>query len=174
VPSSLIALALALSVQGEPSGKGDACTLPAALRDALQARFGTSRVLKAADLFEDERALFQKEHKGGCPGVGQGRFFGAKERPAFALVLVDVEPRKNVRLVIARPALSTWTFFEADDLDQGSTPVVGSKAPGTYTDFGRSLTRNSANEVVKLAGYESWERVYVWNGRAFEKLELTR
>lgn len=171
---SVIALAFVLSMQAEAATKGDSCALPAALRDALQARFGTSRILKAADLFEDERALFQKEHRGACPGISQGRFFGAKERPALALVLLDVEPKKNLRLVVARPAMSMWTFFEADELDQGSTPVVGTRGPGTYTDFGRSITRSSANEVVALAGYETWQRVYVWNGRGFEKLELTR
>ena len=171
--ASLLGLALALSLQADPAPKGDACALPAGLRDALQARFGTSRVLKAADLFEDERALFQKEHKGACPGLTQGRFFGAKERPALALVLLDVAPRKNLRLVVARPATSTWIFFEADELDQGSTPVAGSGAPGTFTDVGRSVTRTSANEVVTLAGYETWQRVYVWNGRGFERLELT-
>ena len=172
--SPLVAVALALSLQADPAPRGDACALPAALRDALQARFGTSRILKAADLFEDERALFQKERRGACPGLAQGKFFGAKERPALALVLLDVEPKKNLRLVVARPAMSTWTFFEADELDQGSTPVAGRGDPGTFTDLGRSITRTSANEVVTLAGYETWQRVYVWNGRGFERLDLTR
>src|SRR5688572_33313166 len=121
-------------MQADPAPKGDACAIPAALRDALQARFGTSRVLKATDLFEDERALFQKEHKGACPGISHGRFFGAKERPAMALVLLGVEPKKNLRLVVARPAMATWTFFEADELDQGSTPIAGRGGPGTSTD----------------------------------------
>src|SRR6188768_2893406 len=155
--SSLLGLALALSFQADPASKGDACALPKALSEALQARFGTSRVLKAADLFEDERALFQKEHKGACPGISQGRFFGAKERPALALVLLDVEPKKNLRLVVARPATSTWIFFEADELDPGSTPVAGSASPGTFTDLSKSITRTTATEVVTLAGYETWQ-----------------
>ena len=100
---SFVALALALSLQaGDTPPKGAACFLPKALGDALQQRFGSSRVLKPADLFEDERGLFQKEHPGGCPGIARGQFVGPGQRPAIALILLDVEPRKNIRLVVAR------------------------------------------------------------------------
>ena len=169
-----VAMLLAASLQAGPAPSGEACALPAALRTALEQRYGSARVLKSADLFEDERALFQKDHKGACPGIARGLFFGKGQRPAMAIVLLDVEPRKSVRLIVARPALSTWTFFEADELEQGSTAVAGMKAAGTYTDFNRAVTRTSANEVVTLTSYETWERVYHWNGRGFEKLELTR
>jgi hypothetical protein len=161
-------------MQAGPAPKEGACALPKALSDALQQRFGSSRVLNSADLYEDERALFRKEHPGACPGIARGQFFGPKERPAMAIVLLDVEPKKNLRLVVARPALATWTFFEVDELDQGSTPAAGTKGAGTYTDFNQKITRSSTNEVVALTGYETWQRVYVWNGRAFERLQLTR
>lgn len=171
---SLAALALAVAVQAaEAPPAGDACSLPSGLRDALQQRFGSSRVLKSADLFDDERALFHKEHPGGCPGLARGQFFGGGQRPAIAIVLLDVEPRKTLRLVVARPALSSWTFVELDEMDAGSTPVVGRKGPGTYTDRHEPATRSSAHDVVTLTGYESWQRVYVWNGRKFERLQTS-
>ncbi len=172
---SFAALALALSLQaGETPPKGDSCSLPKALSDALQERFGSSRVLKSADLFEDERALFQKEHPGGCPGIARGQFFGSGQRPAMALILLDVEPRKNIRLVVARPALSAWTFVEVDEMDQGSTAVVGRKGPGAYTDLPTAKARTTNNDVVTLTGYESWQRVYLWNGRTFERLQVVQ
>lgn len=160
-----VAVALALSLQagdGTTAAPGSAsCALPEALRDALQERFGSSRVLKAPDLYEDERALFRAEHPQGCPGVVTGRFFGASERPAYALVLLEVEPKRNLRLVIARPALKSWILFEADELDAGATPVVGrSKAGG-----------DRSRDAVTLTSYETWRRLYLWNGRTFEKLQ---
>lgn len=168
---SFVTLALALSLQAaDTAPKGDACSLPRALSDAVQQRFGSSRVLKAADLFEDERGLFQKEHPGGCPGIARGQFFGAGQRPAIALVLLEVEPRKNVRLVVARPALSTWTFVEVDEMDSGSTAVVGRKGPGAYRDLPSGAAKSTTNDVVTLTGYESWQRAYIWNGRTFDRL----
>jgi hypothetical protein len=156
--SVLVAL-LALPAGAAQSSSG-ACALPAGLREAVQQRFGSARVFQASDLFEDERALFNAEHPGACPGLVQGQFFGAKERPATALLLVDVQPKGNLRLVVARPALKTWTFQEVDELDKGSTPVV-------------SKNRGSGKDTVVLTGYESWQRTFVWNGRAFERLPTT-
>ncbi len=169
----LMGLALALSLQAaDASPKGDACSLPKALSDALQQRFGSSRVLKSADLYEDERGLFQKEHPGACPGIARGQFFGSGQRPAIAVILLDVEPKKNLRLVVARPALSAWTFVEVDEMDQGSTAVAGRKGPGAYTDLPSAKARTTNNDVVTLTGYESWQRVYIWNGRTFDRLQV--
>lgn len=170
---ALLVLGLALSSRAEvPEPGTESCALAPRLREALQQRFGTTRVLKASDLYEDERALFKAEHGGGCPGVATGRFFGAKERPAVAIVLLDVEPKKNIRLVVARPALSSWTLVEVDEMDQGSTAVVGRKGPGAYADLPSAKTRATKNDVVTLTGYESWQRVYIWNGRTFDRLQV--
>ena len=138
-------LALAFSAQtAEPPAKGDSCALAPGLREALQQRFGSSRILKASDLYEDERQLFHAEHRGACPGLTSGRFFGPRERPATALVLLDVEPKKNVRLVVARPAMASWTFFEVEELEQGSTAAVSTKGPGTYSDPRAATPRRDA------------------------------
>jgi hypothetical protein len=174
MPFSIVVFSMALALQtAEAPPAAEGCALPKGLPEALQQRFGSSRVLKPADLFEDERALFRKEHPGACPGIARGLFFGPGQRPAIALVLVDVEPKKNLRLVVARPAMASWTFVELDEMDAGSTAVVGLKGPGTYTDRATTTTRNSAHDIVSLTGYESWERVYIWNGRKFEKLQTT-
>ncbi len=172
----LLAFALALSMQAaDPApSAADGCTLPAPLREALQQRFGSSRVLKAADLFEDERALFRKEHPGGCPGIVRGQFFGPGQRAAIAIVLLEVEPRKNMRLVLARPALSTWTFVEVDEMDTGTTAVVGRKGPGAFRDLPSGAARSTTNDVVTLTGYESWQRAYIWNGRTFDRLQVVQ
>jgi len=171
---SLVALTLALSIQtADVPAKGDVCSLPTPLRDALQQRFGSSRVLKIADLFEDERPLFQKEHPGACPGIARGQFFGPGQRPAIAIVLLDIEPKKNIRLVIARPALSTWTFVEADELDAGTTAVVSRATPEAGSVPKAKTDGKAVNEGVVLTSYETWKRLYSWNGRAFEKTVLT-
>ena len=170
---SFVALALALSIQAaEAPPKGDACSLPKGMREALEQRFGSSRVLKSADLYEDERGLFHKEHPGACPGIAHGQFFGSGQRPAIVLVLLDVKPKKNLRLVVARPALSAWTFVEVDEMDPGSTAVAGRKGPGAYKDLPSATVRTTNNDVITLTGYESWQRVYIWSGRTFERLQI--
>lgn len=168
---ALVIFGLAFSSEAaEPPATDGPCALAPTLRAALQQRFGSSRVLKATDLFEDERSLFGAQHRGACPGMTTGRFFGPKERPAIALVLLEVEPKKNIRLVVARPALSAWTFFELEDMDQGSTAVVWTEVPGTPKDPNVAKTPRSTNDLLVLSGYESWRRAYTWNGRAFEAL----
>lgn len=165
------AVALALSMQAaEPTlaaSGPEPCALPAKLREALQERFGSSRVLTASDLYEDERALFRAEHPRGCPGVAVGKFFTASERPAYAVVLKGVEPKKNLLLVIARPALKAWILFEADELDAGATPAVGRAKAAV--DQGATPVRGGSRDAVTLTSYETWRRLYVWNGRAFER-----
>ncbi len=160
-----VALALAVSAAQDVAARSEPCALPAALRETLQSRFGSSRVLTAADLYEDERALFRADHPGACPGVRAGKFFGAAERPALAVILMGVGPRKDARLIVARPAMATWILFEVDELREGSTAVVGSesglKVKGSPGD-------RTAPEVLTLSAYEAWKRVYRWTGRAFE------
>ena len=168
---SLFALALGLSIQAaEPPAKGDACALPSGLREAVQQRFGSARVLRSADLFEDERGLFQKEHPGACPGLAHGQFFGPGQRPAIALILLDVEPKKNVRLVVARPALAIWTLVEVDEFDAGTTAVVGKSKPGPKASAGTTAAKPASTDSVSLTSYETWRRLYVWNGRRFDRV----
>jgi hypothetical protein len=162
----LLALALGLSATTqETAPRGEPCALPNALRQALQSRFGSSRVLTAADLYEDERALFRADHPRACPGLATGRFFGARERAAMALVLLDVGPAKAVRLIVARPAMATWTLLEVEELQKGATPVVWSETPPKSRDA-RAFT-----DLVILSAYDAWRRGYLWNGRSFERVE---
>jgi len=159
-------LALALTGQAaETEVRTAPCALPTALGEALQSRFGSSRVLTAADLYEDERALFRADHPGACPGVRAGKFFGATERPALAVIVMGVGPGKHLRLVVARPAMATWVLFEVDELPEGSTAVVGSERGLRAKDESADRT---APEVLTLYAYEAWKRVYRWNGRVFE------
>ncbi len=173
--SATLLLALALSLQATvPPSAGGPCALATGLREALQTRFGTSRVLNASDLFEDERALFKADHPGACPGVASGRFFGDKERPALALVLLNGGPKANVRLVVARPALSAWTFHELDEIATGSTAVALRGGPGKFVDSrDPARTRRTDADVVRLLSLETWERVYLWTGRTFEAFHVS-
>lgn len=151
-----LAFTLAFSAAQDVAARTEPCALPGALREALQSRFGSSRILTAADLYEDERALFRADHPGACPGVRAGKFFGAKERPALAVLVMGVGPKKDVRLIVARPAMATWILFEVDELREGSTAVVGTESGRTTPD------------TLTLSAYEAWKRAYRWNGRVFE------
>ena len=179
IGATVLALSLAAhSAQGpSPSpaaASGGACALDAKLRAELEKRYGTSRVLSQADLYEDERALYRKDHGPACPGIARGKFFSADERPATALLLMDVGPKAGVKLVVARPATTTWVFFEVEDLEKGSTAVIWKEGPGTYdgTPYDdKKLT--SKNDVIALTGYESWQRVFIWTGTKFEYVQTT-
>jgi len=162
--SFLLALTLAFSAAAQASSpRTEACSLPATLLEVLQSRLGASRVLTLSDLFEDERALFRADHPGACPGIKAGRFFGAAERPAIAVILLGVGPGKDVRLIVARPAMATWILSEVSELREGSTAVVGSES-------GMKQGDKTAPDVLVLSAYEAWKRSYRWNGRAFEPI----
>lgn len=168
-----LAFSLAFAAAQDVASRTEPCALPTALREALQSRFGSSRVLSSADLYEDERALFRADHPGACPGVRAGKFFGAQERPALAVIVMGVGPKKDVRLIVARPAMAAWVLVEVETMEQGSTAVVWKEGPGTYNDPYNEKTLKSASDVVVLTGYESWRRVYIWNGRAFDVLQTS-
>ncbi|MEO8360236.1 MAG: hypothetical protein ABI672_09420 [Vicinamibacteria bacterium] len=171
-----LVLAFGLSGAAHAADKkpvGGPCVLAPALRHAVQERFGSARVLSATDLFEDERKLFIEAHKAACPGLRTGHFFGSKAqtRPATALVLLDIGPKKEARLIVARPAGKTWVFVEVQTMDSGSTAVISTEGPGSYKDETRTLT--AKDDVVVLTGYGSWRRVYVWNGKTFDSVKTT-
>lgn len=172
-PSLLILSLGLLAAAQETAPPGGPCALPATLREALSSRLGSSRILTAADLYEDERALFRADHPGACPGVRAGKFFGATERPALAIIVMGAGHGKDVRLIVARPAMAAWVLVEVETLEQGSTAVVGRQGPGTYTDPRKGKALKSANDVVVLTAYESWQRAYIWNGRAFDVLQTS-
>ena len=170
---ALAIVALALAGSAPPATRADPCLLAPALRDALQQRFGSTRVLKASDLFEDERKLFQADHPGACPGIASGKFFGAKERAATALLLLDVGSKRNVHLLVARPAMSSWTFFDLEEMDQGSTLVLWKDGPGHYEGPRDGPRIRATNDVISLVAYEATHRVYVWTGAKFEVVWLS-
>ncbi len=170
---ALVIVALALAGSPPPATTADPCLLAPSLRDALQQRFGSTRVLKASDLFEDERELFTADHPGACPGIAGGRFFGAKERPAIAVLLLDVGPKRNVHLLVARPAMSSWTFFDVDEMDPGSTLVLGKAGPALYEGLPDGPRIRATNDVISLVAYEASHRVYIWTGAKFEVVWLS-
>lgn len=169
----LLSIAPASGVGAQEPIGADACALPPALRAAVQEAFGSSRILTPNDLYEDERAIFRREYKGACPGLTTGQFFGRQERPATAMVLMGVGPKKDMRLVAARPALSSWTFVELDQMDAGGTPVVSTARPGALSSLPETMARRNDRDVVLLTALETWQRGYLWNGRSFEKTELS-
>ena len=165
---TLLVLGLALAGSAAPATRADPCPLVPSLRDALQQRFGSTRVLKTSDLFEDERGLFKADHPGACPGLAVGRFFGAKERAAIAILLLDVGPKRNVHLLVARPAMSSWTFFDVDEMDPGSTLVLWKDGPALYEGLHDGSRIRATNDVISLVAYEASHRVYIWTGARFE------
>lgn len=174
---ALVILFSALSPRShgaEAEAKAEPCGLPGALRTAVQERFGSSRILNLSDLYEDERVAFKAQHKRACPGLTTGRFFTATERPATAFVLLGVGPQKDMRLVVARPALSSWTFVELDRMDAGGTAVVSTGRPGSSTEVSGQRVRASDTDIVLWTALETWQRAYTWNGRTFEKQETVQ
>lgn len=152
----------------EKTKSSGSCALEPSLQEALLSKFGSSTVLTTADLFEDERKLFIEDHKAACPGLAKGQFFGAKQRPAIALIVTNVGPKGESVLVMARPALKTWIFLEVERMEKGSTAVVWKDDPGSYDDGHGGPKKIAPNDVVVLTGYEAWQRVYMWTGSKFE------
>ena len=173
-----LALGIAVPAQAAPapstsSVASGSCVLEPKLRAAIEKRFGTSRVLSKADLYEDERELYTKDHGSACPGIARGQFFGAKERPAIAILLVDAGATAAVKLIVARPATTSWVFFEVEELEKGSTAVLWKERPGAYEDRSSDRKLSTKNDVIALTGYESWQRLVIWTGAKFEFLQTS-
>ena len=169
---AFVSAADAVAAQGGARPTSGACALEPTLSAALQERFGSSAVLTLGDLFEDERELFVEEHKGACPGMVKGSFFGDKQRPATALLLMDIGPNKDILLVMARPALKTWTFLEVARSDKGTTAVISKESPGKYKDTVSGKEVRAGSDVAVLTAVGAWRRAYIWSGRAFEVVQL--
>lgn len=149
----------------------DACTLPKDLQRKIAIKYPGSRVVTLADIDEDARGSFQKDHGDACPGLVKVDFYG-DGRPTLALVLtINGKANAYTALVVARRLGGRWRVTE---LGTGGpspyAPVVWSLPPGHYHDVDGNKIIRATRPVIVFAGYESWAIIYAWTGNGVTKV----
>jgi hypothetical protein len=150
----------------------DPCALPPGLDGAINAKFPGAHVVHLADLQDDDKKFFKKDHGLKCPGLVRVDFYGDK-KPTWALVLVSGENQKSKsELVVAHKLESGWDIRSITGGSTSGTPVVWREPPGKYEGVWGDKVIHARNSVIVYCGYESWMVVYAWNGKTIEKVQL--
>jgi len=147
------------------------CDFPAGLGNEISNEYPGTRILRLADLKEDDRKLFIKGHEARCPGLVKVDFYGDR-KPTWALVLIAAKnsPGK-AELVVAHQADNGWDTPLLDVAD--GRPVVWREGPGKYDSVSEPKTIRATNPVIVFCGYESWAILYAWTGKAVEKIWIS-
>ena len=149
----------------------DPCDFPPGLQAELSKKYPGTRVVSLADLSQEDRRLFQKDHGKRCPGLARVNFYG-DGKPTWAVVLILGEnPKRKAQLVVARQMGDNWETRSLDTTD--GTPVVWREGPGKYDGIAEPNTIQAENPVIAFCGYGSWEVLYAWTGKEVQKLQVS-
>jgi hypothetical protein len=149
----------------------DPCDLPPGLQAELSKKYPGTRVVSLADLTQEDRRLFQKDHGKRCPGLARVNFYG-DGKPTWAVVLISGEnPKRKAELVVARQIGDNWETRSLDTTD--GAPVVWREGPGKYDDLDGKKVIQATKPVIVFAGYGSWSVLYAWIGKDVEKVQLS-
>ncbi len=146
-------------VAGAPPN--DACELPKDLQREVASKYPGKKVVNLADLQDDDRGFFQKDHNNTCPGLVKVNFYG-DGKPTLALVLIgNGEGKDSSVLVVAHQVEAAWNI---STLATGgpTVPVVWSLPPGEYRDVYGNKTIRATRPVIVFTKYESWGILYAW------------
>ena len=147
---------------GRSSGpSNDACALPKDLQREVASKYPGKKVVTLADLQDDDKEFFQKDHNDSCPGLVKVDFYG-DGKPTLALVLTGNGKGKDSSvLVVAHQVEAAWNI---STLATGgpTVPVVWSLPPGEYRDVCGNKTIRATRPVIVFTKYESWGILYAW------------
>src|SRR5256885_165814 len=99
-------------------------------------RAATARdtVVTLADLQDDDRGFFQKDHNNSCPGLVKVDFYG-DGKPTLALVLIKKKDEaKESAILVAHQVEATWNITM---LATGGPSVPACRQASTLTFMGR-------------------------------------
>jgi hypothetical protein len=148
---------------------GSNCALPTDLQSAISKKYQGSKVLSLADMVEDDRSFFQKDHGDRCPGLVQVDFYG-DSKPTWAIILLTGEEQKRqAKLVVAHKPDKSWRVTLLETAGE-SAPAVWSEGKGEYTDVYGEKKISARRPVIVLCKYESWAILYSWSGTKVEKI----
>src|SRR5258708_24239447 len=147
-----------IAVAASPDG---ACDLPQDLQREIASKYPGKKIVSLADLQDDDRGFFQKDHNKSCPGLVKVDFYG-DGKPTLALVLIgNGEGKDSSVLVVAHQVEAAWNI---STLATGgpTVPVVWSLPPGEYRDVYGNKTIRATRPVIVFSKYESWGIHYAW------------
>jgi hypothetical protein len=146
------------------------CALPDGLNQEIASKYPNAHVVRLADLGEDDRAQFQKEHSSQCPGLASINFYG-DGKPTLAIVLsFDEMHGAKTQLIVANEVKNSWKIRALELHITGPAPVVWREGPGKYDDVYGEKTLKATNPVIVLCAYDSWAILYAWVSNRIEKI----
>jgi hypothetical protein len=123
-----------------------------------------------ADLSEDDKNLFRKEHGESCPGLVKVDFYG-DGKPTFALALTTKnEAKPKTHLLLAHRVGPKWKVAALNTANGGPIPVVWSEKPGDYKDVYGEKKIHATGPVIVFCGYSSWAVLYAWTNNRVTKI----
>jgi hypothetical protein len=156
-------------VQAAPPN--DPCNLPRSLQEKISNEFPSARLVRMADLNEQGRRLFQRDHGGECPGVVKVNFYG-DGKPTWAVVLISGEnPKRKAELIVGHQVGDVWEIRSLEITD--GTPAAWREGPGKYESLDGQKTIRATTQVIVLAGYGSWAVLYAWDGKDVQKIQIS-
>lgn len=151
----------------------DSCVpaLPEQARQIIEARHSEWRILVASDLNKDDQEIWNRTHKGECPGIASGRFI-SPSRADYAVLLISKQSahRRAQLIVITSSTFETATVYSSNEKIT-NYPVIYSGKPGKYHDFyDRKKFVQIDSDVLVYKYLESRSLTFYYKGSKFARL----
>jgi hypothetical protein len=126
--------------------------------------------LVASDLNKDDQEIWDRTHKGECPGITSGRFASQSRLDYAVLLLNEQSAQRRVRLiVISSDASSATTVYSNDKVT--NYPVIYVRKPGRYHDFyDRKKSVQVDSDVLIYEHIESRSLAFYYKGGKFARV----
>lgn len=118
----------------------DGCdsAIPKELKATLQSRYPEWKLVRLADLPEDDQALWTQAHGVTCPGLARGNFSGAPGLQ-FGVLLRRDPPRQRLQLLfVEQDAAGRYRLAQMLSQRAARLSVVFTSPPGPYVRHGSS------------------------------------
>jgi hypothetical protein len=127
------------SVYADQTGEQQSCAelLPKEVKEIIVNKYKNWRILQKKDLVSDDQMLWDKYHRGECPGVTTGNF-DSSSKTGYAILIISqaktIKRTKLLLLIMGDSGKYTSQVLYVEN-DVSNFPVIHKEPPGKYSDF---------------------------------------
>ncbi len=140
----------------------------------LNKKYPEWKIVTTSDLIPDDRELWLEHHPNKCPGFTTNQFDDSGI-PSTAVLLIPKDKQKDLAKIIlfSRKSGKLVAFVLEDTKNTGRTPVIHSRAAGTYVSWDRTEKITTRFPVILYEFIESSLIMFYWRDGKFEEFFLS-
>ena len=145
-------------------------TLPSWARSAVGKKYPGWRLVQVSDLRSDDQTMWERTHRGKCPGLIVGHFENESDS-AYAITLFQKTPRLRqlLAVIMAGPLTPKFRILSRPQ-EVAYLSVVSKLPPGRYSDAAGKPLR-IRHESISYEAIEAGEIIYYYGDGIYRAVQ---